>query len=306
MNNQTKFAIIAISVIIPLSSIVVYETNYEQEIPSVSNPKLQAISSFYVLQEFSEKIGQDKVDVSLLVPDGVEPHDWEPTIKDVQRMKTSDLIIINGIGFENWVDKLDEVNYRGLIVDTSNGILTKLSDEDLEHDEDHHDEGDPHIWLNPVFAKIQVQNIATAFSDLDPENQQFYQSNANQYIAELESLDFKIRNELKDCNSDFIAFHDAFSYFSDEYGLTQHTITSSNISHGEVTAKTLEEVISTAKKLNIKVIFSEKNIDSKSSVIIANEIGGNVLVLSPLEVYSGDSYISKMNQNLINLKEALC
>lgn len=306
MNNQTKLAIIAISVIIPLSSIVVYEANYEQEIPSVSNSKLQAVSSFYVLQEFSEKIGQDKVNVSLLVPAGVEPHDWEPTIKDVQRMKASDLIIINGIGFENWVDKLDEVNYRGLIVDTSNGILTKISDEDLEHDEDHHDEGDPHIWLNPVFAKIQVQNIATAFSDLDPENQQFYQSNANQYIAELESLDFKIRNELKDCNSDFIAFHDAFSYFSDEYGLTQHTITSSNISHGEVTAKTLEEVISTAKKLNIKVIFSEKNIDSKSSVIIANEIGGNVLVLSPLEVYSGDSYISKMNQNLINLKEALC
>lgn len=298
MNNQTKFAIITIAVVIPLSSMVVSGTNFEQESSTISNSKLHAISSFYVLQEFSEKIGQDKVDVSLLVPAGVEPHDWEPTIKDVQRMKASDLIIINGIGFENWVDKLDEVNYRGLIVDTSNGIL--------DGNTDVINSGDPHIWLNPVFAKTQVQNIATAFSDLDPENQQFYQSNANQYIAELESLDSKIRNELKNCNSDFIAFHDAFSYFSDEYGLTQHTITSSNISHGEVTAKTLEEVISTAKKLNIKVIFSEKNIDSKSSIIIANEIGGNVLVLSPLEVFTGDSYISKMNENLSNLKEALC
>lgn len=306
MDNQTKLAIIAITVVIPLSSIAVYGTNFEQEFSVIPTSKLHAISSFYVLQEFSEKIGQDKVDVLLLVPSGVEPHDWEPTIKDVQRMRASDLIIINGIGFENWVDKLDEVNYRGVIVDTSNGILTKLSDNDLVHEDDHHDIGDPHIWLNPVFAKIQVQNIATAFSDLDPENQQFYQSNANQYISELESLDLKIRNELKNCNADFIAFHDAFSYFSDEYGLTQHTITSSNISHGEVTAKTLEDVISTAKKLNIKVIFSEKNIDSKSSNIIANEIGGNVLVLSPLEVYSGDSYISKMNQNLVNLKEALC
>lgn len=306
MNIQTKLAIIAILVVIPLSSIAVYGTNFEQDFSSNSNSKLQAMTSFYVLQEFAENIGRDKVDVSLLVPEGVEPHDWEPTIKDVQKMQAADLIIINGIGFENWVHKLDKMSNHVTIVDTSNGISIKLFDEDMEHDDEHHDSGDPHIWLNPVYAKIQVQNIATAFSNLDNQNQKFYQSNANQHISELESLDSKIRNELKNCNSDFIAFHDAFSYFADEYGLTQHTITSSNISHGEVTAKTLQEVISTAKKFNIKVIFSEKNIDSKTTNVIANEIGGKVLVLSPLEVFSGDSYISTMTQNLENLKEALC
>ncbi|MHA7648181.1 metal ABC transporter solute-binding protein, Zn/Mn family [Nitrosopumilus sp. S4] len=310
MNTQTKLAITAILVVIPLSSIAVYGTNFEQDFSANSNSKLQAMTSFYVLQEFAEKIGQDKVDVSLLVPEGVEPHDWEPTIKDVQKMQAADLIIINGIGFENWVHKLDKMSNHVTIVDTSNGISIKLFDDDMEHGDEHgdehHDSGDPHIWLNPVYAKIQVQNIATAFSNLDNQNQKFYQSNANQYISELESLDSKIRDELKSCNSDFIAFHDAFSYFADEYGLTQHTITSSNISHGEVTAKTLQEVISTAKKFNIKVIFSEKNIDSKTTNIIANEIGGKVLVLSPLEVFSGDSYISTMTQNLENLKEALC
>jgi zinc transport system substrate-binding protein len=131
-------AIIAIVVIIPLSSIVVYGTNSDQQITSIDNSKLQVISSFNPLHEFSQIVGQEKVDAVLLVPVGVEPHDWEPTVKDVQRMQKSDLIIINGIGFENWVDNLIENNYQGTIVDTSNGIKINLSEE--QHDEEQHDE----------------------------------------------------------------------------------------------------------------------------------------------------------------------
>ena len=301
MNTQIKFAIIAISVIIPLSIIVVYGTNSNQQFTTTDNSKLQVISSFYPLHEFSQNVGQEKVDVTLLVPVGVAPHDWGPTIKDVQRMQKSDLIIINGIGFENWIDNLEETNYQGVIVDTSNGILDKnLGQEQINSS------GDPHIWLNPVYVQIQVQNIANAFSDSDPENQQYYQLNAAKYIEELEFLDLKIRNELSDCNQDFVAFHDAFSYFADEYNLNQHTIILSNNPHGEATAKTLENVISTAKKLNIKVIFSEENVNTKTSEIIANEINGKVLILSPIEVFTDGTYISKMTENLNNLKEALC
>ncbi len=305
MNTQTKLAIIAILIVIPLSSIAVYGTDSKHQLEKTESDKLQVISSFYPLHEFSVNIGQDKVDAILLVPVGVEPHDWEPTVKDVQRMQTSDLIIINGIGFENWVDNLEETGYQGEIVDTSNGILVKEQDEE-EHDEHGHDEGDPHIWLNPVYAKIQVQNIANAFSNSDPKNQQFYQKNAVDYIKQLDFLDSKIRNELSSCNTDFIAFHDAFSYFADEYNLTQHTILTSNDPHGEATAKTLENVITTANELNISVIFNEETVDSRTSQIIANEIGGKVLVLSPLEVVSDGNYISKMTKNLENLKEALC
>ena len=218
-------------------------------------------------------------------------------LKTFKECTQSDLIIINGIGFENWVDRLDETNYQGVIVDTSNNILDKVSIVNS---------GDPHIWLNPVYAKIQVQNIANAFSISDPENQQFYQSNAAKYIDELDSLDSKIQNELSDCTHDFVSFHDAFSYFADEYDLNQHTIVSSNGLHGDITAKTLENVITTAKKFNITVIFSEENTDTRTSKIIANEIGGKVLLLSTLEVSSNGNYISKMTKNLENLKEALC
>jgi len=299
VNIQIKLAIIAIAVIIPLSSIAVYGTNSNQQFTKIDSSKLQVISSFYTLHEFSQNVGQEKVTATLLVPDGVEPHDWGPTIKDVQRIQKSDLIIINGIGFENWVDNLDETDYQGVIVDTSNGILDKnLGQEQTT--------GDPHIWLNPVYAKTQVQNIAIAFSNSDPGNEEYYQSNAAKYIEELDLLDSKIRNELSNCNHDFVAFHDAFSYFADEYNLNQHTIISSNDPHGEATAKTLENVISTAKELNIKVIFSEENVNPRTSEIIANEINGKVLVLSPLEVSSDGTYISKMIENLNNLKEALC
>ncbi|MBT8251952.1 MAG: metal ABC transporter substrate-binding protein [Nitrosopumilus sp.] len=307
MNIQIKMAIIAIAIVIPLSSIAVYGTDSNQLFVNIDNSKLQVISSFYPLHEFSQNIGKEKVDAILLVPVGVEPHDWEPTVKDVQRMQGTDLIIINGIGFENWVDDLEQSGYSGEIVDTSNGILIKTHDE--EHEEEHeenHLEGDPHIWLNPVYAKIQVQNIADAFSNADPTNQQFYQSNAAAYIKDLELLDLKIRNDLSNCKNDFIAFHDAFSYFADEYNLKQHTIISSNDPHGEATAKTLENIISTAKKLNIKVIFAEESVDTRTSKIIANEIGGKVLVLSPLESSSDGTYISKMTKNFENLKEALC
>jgi len=292
VNAQTKMAIVAIMVVIPLTSVVVYGTNTNQEFTSNDNSKLQAISSFNPLHEFSQIVGGEKIDVTLLVPVGVEPHDWEPTIKDVQQMHKSDFIIINGIGFENWVDDLIENNYQGIIVDTSKGISVK--------------EADPHIWLNPAFAINQVGNIALAFSNSDPENGEYYMTNAAKYSEKLYSLDSKIRTDLTDCKRDFIAFHDAFSYFADEYDLNQHTIVTTTNSHGEVTAKTLENVISTARELNIKVIFSEESVNTKTSQIIANEIGGKVLVLSPLEIVSEDNYISKMTQNLENLKEALC
>lgn len=292
MNTQTKMAIIAIVVVIPLASVAVYGTDTNQQFTNNDDSKLLAISSFNPLHEFSQIVGGEKIDVILLVPVGVEPHDWEPTIKDVQKIQKSDFIIINGIGFENWVDDLIENNYQGTIVDTSKQIPIK--------------EGDPHIWLNPVFAINQVGNIAISFSNSDPENVEYYMTNAAKYSEKLRLLDSKIRTDLTDCKRDFIAFHDAFSYFADEYDLNQHTIVATTNSHGEVTAKTLENVISTARELNINIIFSEKTVNTKTSQIIANEIGGKVLILSPLEIVSKDNYISKMTQNLENLKEALC
>ena len=297
MNIQIKLAIVAIAIVIPLASFAVSQTNSSLQFSPSDNSKLQVVASSNFLYEFSQTIGNEMIDVSLLVPMGVDPHDWEPTIRDTERLHRSDMLIINGIGYEHWIDSLDTSGYQGIIVDTSNGIFI---------DDEKHENLDPHIWLNPVYAQLQVKNIVNALSNSNPENKKYYQSNAEIYITELDLLDSKIRNDLSSCRTDFITFHNAFSYFSKEYGLTQHTIISSNNSHGEVTPQKLENIISIAKKLNIKVIFAEESTSTKTSQVIADEIGGKVLVLSPLEITSNSNYISKMNQNLENLKEALC
>ena len=300
MNIQIKLAIIAIGVIIPLACLAVFQTNSNSQFSSNDDIKLQVITSANFLYEFSQNIGNEMIDVTLLVPMGVDPHDWEPTIKDTERIHRSDLIITNGIGYEHWIDSIHTSSYQGIIIDTSDGIL-------IDHtDDDDHGSLDPHIWLNPVYAQLQVKTIANALSISDPTNKNYYQSNAKLYIKELDLLDSKIRNDLSSCKTDFVTFHNAFSYFAKEYSLTQHTIISSNDSHGEVTPQTLENVISTAKKYDIKVIFAEESSSTKTSQVIADEIGGKVLILSPLEITSNENYISKMTQNLKNLKEALC
>ena len=315
MNSQIKLAIIAIAIVIPLASFAVTQPSFNSEISTTENSKLQVITSATFLYEFSQNVGKEMIDVTLLVPMGADPHDWEPTIRDREKLQKADVIIVNGIGYEHWLGSFDSNDNQGILVDTSNGISTLDSEkhddhakEDGHEEEDKHNHGDldPHIWLNPVYAQLQVKNIANALSNSDPTNKNYYQSNAAIYNKELDLLDSKIRTELSGCKTDFITFHNAFSYFSEEYGLTQHTIISSTDSHGEVTPKTLENIISLARDLDIKVIFAEESTSTKTSQVIADEIGGKVLVLSPLEIVSDETYVEKMTQNLNNLKDALC
>ena len=318
MNSQIKLAIIAIVIVIPLASLAVTQPSFNSEISTTENSKLQVITSATFLYEFSQNVGKEMIDVTLLVPMGADPHDWEPTIRDREKLQKADVIIVNGIGYEHWLGSFDSNDNQGILVDTSNGISTldfekhddhaKEDDHDGHEEEDkhNHEDLDPHIWLNPVYAQLQVKNIANALSNSDSTNKNYYQSNAAIYNKELDLLDSKIRTELSGCKTDFITFHNAFSYFSEEYGLTQHTIISSNDSHGEVTPQTLENIISLARELNIKVIFAEESTSTKTSQVIADEIGGKVLVLSPLEIVSDETYVEKMTQNLNNLKDALC
>ena len=298
MDNQTKIAIIAIVTIIPILSFAVWNTDQSIISAATDSTEISVMTSFYPLYEFTKQVGQDKVHVSLLVPPGIEPHDWEPTINELQKMYEANLIVINGIGFESWADDIDTINSGIVIVDTSAGISLINID---------HSSVDPHIWLNPVMAKTQVTNIVNALVKIDPTNEKFYRDNAKSYQAKLDSLDTKIKNELSACKKDFITFHNAFSYFSIQYDLNQHTITKSNDSHSEPTLRTLEQIINLAKKFNIDVIFAEEALDTRTSQVIANEIGAKVLVLSPIEVGDENSnYLSKMENNLSNLKEALC
>lgn len=312
MDIQTKGAILAIAVIIPISSLFVWNSDQAFVLATSDSTEISVIASFYPLYEFTKQVGQDNVKISLLVPPGVEPHNWEPTITDLQKMYESNLIVINGLGFENWIVNFNAVNSKVSVVDTSYSItpirvnlennLEILTDESKEFTTD------PHIWLNPITIKIQVQNIANALIELDPENENSYQKNADSYKLELDILDKKIRDELSKCNKkDFFAFHNAFSYFAREYGLNQHTVLKSMDPLEDPSPKDIKEVIDLAKTLETKVIFTEEFVNPKVAQVIADETGSKLLVLSPLEF--GDenrTYLERIEQNLSNLKEALC
>ncbi len=292
--NHTRAALAAIAIVIPLAMLATtytgggstHQINQKQD-------KVTVVASFYPLYEFTSRVGGDRVKVSSLVPAGVEPHDWEPTPQDRLRVQSASMLVINGAGLESWAHDVE----ANAVINTSQGI-------------DHG--ANPHIWLDPVFAKHQVEKIRDALIVADPDNTDYYNGNANSFLAELSQLDAFIKLQLADCEkSDFIAFHDAFAYFAARYGLTQHAI--HDVSpEGDILPQKIEQVISLANQLGINVIYSEDLIDSRLADTIAGEIpGGRVLVLSPVEGIeqeeqdAGIGYIDKMRENIANLKAGL-
>ena len=304
MNSDRRAAILAISIVIPLSVFVLWSSENNHVTGFAEKRQLKVLASFYPLYEFTKIIGGERIDVSVIVPSGIEPHDWEPTIQDLQKMQNADIIVINGINLEPWITKLVSVNPDILIVDTSNGISLLEKDKHMFNNKI---QNDPHIWLDPVLAKKQIQNIVDGLIRIDPQNTDYYQENANAYNSKLILLDNKIRNGLSICvKKDFLAFHDAFSYFANEYGLNQNTVIGVNPNE-EPTAVTLQQIVQKAQNLDLHIIFTEEAVNPRISEVIADEIGAKVLTLSPIEIYEKNSdYIIRMEQNLSNLKEELC
>lgn len=295
--NQSRAALAAIAIIIPLAMLATLYTGRPEQQASEEQEKLTVVASFYPLYEFASRVGGDRAVVSSLVPAGIEPHDWEPTPMDVSRARSADMMVINGAGFESWAGDIE----ASVVVNTSEGV-------ELEN------EGgvNPHIWLDPVLAKYQVEKIREAFVAADPENADYYNQNAAEFTAELDQLHASVGQELGACEkSDFIAFHDAFAHFAQRYRLTQHSIHGVS-PEGEILPQKMQEIIGLAEELGINVIYSEDLVDSRLADTIAGEIpGGRVLVLSPIEGIDqeeqerGIGYIDKMRENVSNLKEGL-
>ena len=299
MNIGTRAAIFAIVFFIPLSGYALWASDQNKQTVQQVLDRHKILVTFYPIYKFTKAVGGDKIDVSIIIPSGVEPHDWEPTIQDIENLKNAKMVVINGAGLEPWITKLVSANPDIIVVDSSKNIPLLEKSESMT---------DPHIWLDPVLVKIQVQNIADGLIKIDPENTDYYQQNANQYKTKLDLSDNKIRTDLANCNKkDFLAFHDSFSYFSKEYGLNQNTIVGGLNPENEPTATKIEEITQKAQNLGIKVVFSEEAVNPQISKVISDEIHGKVLVLSPLEVTNiNDDYVEKMQNNLANLKEALC
>ena len=280
--------------------------------------RLRVLTSFYPMYDFACKIGGDCIDVTNMVPSGTEPHDWEPSTNDLKNLEKADVFIYNGADMEPWADDLLVSRSDTLrVVEASENVELRTTDGEHEHaheheDADHHHgDFDPHVWLDPENAKIEMEAIRDALCAADPENSTVFQSNYEKYAAELDALDAEFREKLAPLpNRTIVVAHEAFGYLCDAYGLTQVGIESLS-PDSEPDPGRMAEVIDFVREHSISTIFFEELVSPKVAEAIASETGAQAKMLSPLEGLSdeqaaaGADYFSVMHDNLAALMEAL-
>ena len=280
--------------------------------------RLRVLTSFYPMYDFACKIGGDCIDVTNMVPSGTEPHDWEPSTNDLKNLEKADVFIYNGADMEPWADDLLVSRSDTLhVVEASENVELRTTDGEHEHaheheDADHHHgDFDPHVWLDPENAKIEMEAIPDALRAAPPANSTVPQSPYANPAAELDALDAEFREKLAPLpNRTIVVAHEAFGYLCDAYGLTQVGIEGLS-PDSEPDPGRMAEVIDFVREHSISTIFFEELVSPKVAEAIASETGAQAKMLSPLEGLSdeqaaaGADYFSVMHDNLAALMEAL-
>ena len=279
-------------IIIILFSIITITCNNNDN--KNTSGKLQIYTSVYPIYDFTKKISGEKIAVYNMTKAGAEPHDFEITSKDMANLSKADLFIYNGGGMEHWVDAVKDVLQNIKYIDSSSNINNQ-------------DNLDPHFWLSPKNAKIQMENIKNGLIEIDSESKDYYQSNYNLYANRLDELDNKIKISLSNIkNRNLVLTHPAFGHFCKEYSLNQIAI-----ARDEADPKAMAEIITFIKNNDIKAIFYEEFSSSKLVDSIAKETQIKILTLNPIEslseenIEAGEDYFSIMEKNLISLLDGL-
>ena len=295
-----------------------------------SDTGIKVVASFYVMGDFAKKVGGDLVSVTDLVPAGTEPHDWEPSPRDIEDLKAADLFVYNGAGMEHWVEDVVSDLDTAKVVEASKGIELLVGEHDHDHDHDDHDHDhddhdhddhdhhdhdhdghDPHVWLAPANAKMELAAIRDGLAAVDPEHTEQFDAAYEEHARAFDELDQEFRTALEPLpNKTIVVSHAAFGYLCDAYGLTQRAITGID-AEGEPDARTMAEIIDLVKESGIKTIFTEELVSPKVAQAIADATGASCQVLNPIEGLTqeqesaGEDYLSLMRQNLKALVAAL-
>ena len=266
---------------------------------------------------FVEQIAKDKVNVNVMVKPGFSPATYSPKTSQMRKLSKSKIYFSIDVPFENaWLEKFKYSNKNMIIVDTANNInkieMTKhehhdeheenethhvekdhnehkhhdeheeneTHHEEKDHDEHNHDGLDPHIWLDPSLVKIQAKTILEALINVDKKNKDFYTSNYKNFIKEINTLDTKIKNILKNNkDSAFMVFHPSWNYFAKAYDLEQIAVEKEG---KNPKIKEIIELVKEAKEHNIKIVFVSPQFSQNSAKKIASSINGKVVNIDPL------------------------
>ncbi|WP_455714792.1 metal ABC transporter substrate-binding protein [Anaerosporobacter sp.] len=303
-------------------------TTDSKETQSDSTSKIKVVTTLFPQYDFANQIGKDAVEVKMLLKPGVESHTYEPAPSDIIEINKADIFLYTGDEMEPWVAKiLDSLDSDVMIVDLSKNItLDKVEDhdhehedeehlheEEEEHDEDHVHSYDPHIWTNPLNAKVMVEDITEALSEVDESNKENFENNAKEYMDSLDKLDQDIREVVKQAKRKEVVFGGRFAFhnFFEEYGLDYVSAYDSCSAETEPSAKVIATIIDKVNEDEIPVVFYEELANPKVAESIASATGAKTLLLhschnvSTDDYKNGSTYLSLMYQNLENLKEAL-
>jgi zinc transport system substrate-binding protein len=252
--------------------------------------KIQVVVTIPPQAEFVERVGGDRVQVTVMVPPGASPHTYEPTPGQLRAVSKAVLYakVGSGIEFElTWMDNLRDANKDMVVVDCSQGIELIQAD---EHEEEHQQGYDPHIWLSPRNAVIMVETIYKGLVQVDPGYQEYYTRNKEAYIKELDGLDREISEALSTMRiRKIMVYHPAWAYFCRDYNLEQIPIEKEG---KEPTPQGIAQLIDQAKTYNITIIFASPQFSTESAEVIAQEIGGKVILISSLE----KEYVANMKK----------
>lgn len=262
------------------------------------------MTSFYPMYAFTKAIVGDEGKVEMMTPPGTEPHDYEPSAKEMAQLTDASAFVYNNDHLETWVPKAKANLKNTKVIDASQGIsLLKANGSDSEID--------PHLWLSPKEAIKEVKNIRDSLCKDFPDKANAFKKNADAYLKKLEQLDKDYEDTLsKTKNKTIVTQHMAFSYLAHDYGLKQLSIMGLSEDQ-EPSATHLAQLKKQMEKQNIHYICVESNANEKIAQTLASETKAKLVSLNPLESLTtqqkkdGEDYLSIMKQNLQSLKKAL-
>jgi zinc/manganese transport system substrate-binding protein len=272
--------------------------------------KIKAVASFSILGDMVREVGGDRVEVTTLVgPDG-DAHVYEPTPADARNLAASNILFVNGLGFEGWMDRLEKSSdFKGLVVVASKGVTPRHM---MEEEDGKQEITDPHAWQSLANGKIYVANIRDGLIAADPDGKAVYAANAAKYLDAIDTEEAAVKGTLDKLPEDrrrIITSHDAFGYFGAAYGI--EVIAPEGVStESEASAKDVAKIIRQIKAEKIPAVFIENITDHRLLDQIARETGakiGGTLYTDALSPPDGPAptYLGMFRHNIEALSQAL-
>ena len=258
-----------------------------------SASKPEVVTTFEPMYEFTKAIVGDKVKVENIVPANQEVHEFEPSAKQVATMTNAQALIYNSSDLEKWALK---VKNDGVKIEASKDV-DKI-------------EGDPHTWISPKQAIVEVNTIAEALGKAFPDDKATFEKNAANYVAKLKKVDAEF-DTLKDAKQNtFSTQHEAFAYLARDYGMNEIAIAGLD-PEVEPSAATLAKLKGEMEKAGLKNVYFEGNANSKIAETLAKSVGANLIGINTVEGISdaqkkeGATYLTLMEENLKALQQTI-